>query len=82
MYSGRPEEACKTLIADLQRGMKDLIHLKGGSENYDPNIAELAVSSLNQLRAQHMMSSTLEERDTKSIHSGVTYNQSAIGEMN
>ena len=24
----------------------------------------------------------MEDRDTKSIHSGVTYNQSAIGEMN
>lgn len=58
------------------------MHLKGGSENYDPNIAEFAVSSLNQLRANHMMTQSLEDRDTKSIHSGVTYNQSAIGEMN
>lgn len=84
MYSGRPEEACKTLIADLQRGMSELMHLKGNSENFDPNIAAFAVSSLSQMRAQHNVSmhSTMEERDTKSIHSGVSYNQSAIGEMN
>jgi hypothetical protein len=65
--------------------MQDLLYLKGGSENYDPNIAQLAVSSLNQLRSQHQASiqtRTLDDRDTKSIHSGVSYNQSAIGEMN
>ena len=84
MYSGRPEEACKTLIADLQRGMSELMHLKGNSENFDPNIAAFAVSSLTQMRAQHNVSMhlTMEERDTKSIYSGVSYNQSAIGEMN
>lgn len=27
------------------------------------------------------MMSTMDDRDTKSIHSGITYNQSAIGEM-
>jgi len=39
MYSGRPDEACKTLMQDLQRGMSELMHLKPQSENYDPNIA-------------------------------------------
>lgn len=64
--------------------MSELNHLKPQSENYDPNIAQMAMQSLNQLRAQHQtsMQTMMEDRDTKSIHSGVTYNQSAIGEMN
>lgn len=40
MYSGRADEACKTLIDDLQKGMQDLRHLKttAGTENFDPNL--------------------------------------------
>jgi hypothetical protein len=64
--------------------MTGLMHLKGSTENYDPNSFNAAVSSLNQIKMQHTgsMQSLMDDRDTKSIHSGITYNQSAIGEMN
>ena len=64
--------------------MADLRFLRPSSENYDPNIQQFALQSLNQLRQTHQasMQDIMDDRETKSIHSGVTYNQSAIGEMN
>ena len=40
--------------------------------------AQHALESLQRLRSEHNMN----EHETRSIHSALTYNQSAVGEMN
>ena len=58
--------------------MNGLSHLKPQNENLNTMNAQHALESLQKLRAEH----NVNEHETRSIHSGLTYNQSAVGEMN
>lgn len=58
--------------------MNGLAHLKPQNENLNTINAQHALESLQKLRADH----DVNAHSTRSIHSGLTYNQSAVGEMN
>ena len=72
--------------------MKDLAHLQTGmfNENSNPNFQIAAMQNLQRLRSQHNMSATTQKQarpdpyahTTRSIHSDLTYNQSAVNDMN
>ena len=78
LYAGKPQDVSRDLIQQLQNGMSGLAHLKPTNENVNPLNAQHALESLQKLRAEH----NVNEHETRSIHSGLTYNQSAVGEMN
>ena len=69
--------------------MNGLAHLQGGmfSDNSNPNLQDQAYESLQKLRQQHHQiqgspgGASQVPGTHRSIYSGVTYNNSAVGEM-
>ena len=93
---GNPAQDARDLIKELQTGMGGLTHLQGGmfSDNSNPNLQLQAMESLQKLRQAHNQGASSPSRapggalgpdaegTERSIYSAVTYNNSAVGEMN
>lgn len=93
---GNPQQDARDLIRELQTGMTGLSHLQGGmfSDNSNPNLQLQAMESLQKLRQAHNQTGISpgkaprgalgdEAQGTaRSIYTNVTYNNSAVGEMN
>ena len=80
IYGKKPQDVSRDLISQLKSGMSGLNHLKPNNENAALN-AQIAMESLAKIRAEHQQPIP-PDHETRSINSGMTYNQSAVGEMN
>lgn len=82
MPGNKPEEVCRELIHNLQNGMGSLSQFAMRAENYDPNTRVVRVNDVVTGEAQYVHERIANDFDAQSIKSGVSYNWSAVGEMN
>lgn len=88
-FAADPAAENRDLIDKLQEGMRGLSHLQGGlfCENSNPNLQLAAMQSLQRLRCEHNMGDDLVGRNatgitSRTIATNVTYNGSAVNDMN